>query len=407
MNSGLSGPARVAITGTGAISAVGLDVAAHLDAILEGRVGIAPAPESAARSGSPCAAITGYSPEDHFGSKQLALMDRAAQLAVVAARQALAQAGDALDPARPARAGALFGAALGYDAIEDGYRKMYGEGQTRVHPFLVPRAMPSAPASHVSMDLKILGPSFNIASACASATHAIGTAFHMIRSGMLDVAVTGGCEAPLTLGFMRSWDALRVVSKDTCRPFSRDRRGLVMGEGAGVLVLENMDRARARGARILGEIVGFGMSSDAADITAPDPAGAARAMVAALEDAGLPADSIDYVQAHGTGTVLNDRNEAEALRSVLGARVEKVPVSSSKSMIGHTLCASGGLSMIFTTLALQEGLLPPTMNYTEADPELGLDCVPNAARRADIRTAMTNAFAFGGLNAVLVSSTGR
>jgi nodulation protein E len=387
----------------GAISAVGLDVSQHLAAILEGRVGIAPAAESAQRSGSPCAAAPGFVGTDHFGPKQMAMMDRASQLAVAAARQALTQAGDAIDPDKPSRHGVMFGAALGYEAIEDGYRKMYGEGATRVHPFLVPRAMPSAPASQIGMDLKILGPAFNIASACASATHAIGTAFHMIRSGMLDMAVTGGCEAPLALGFMRSWDALRVVSKDTCRPFSKDRRGLVLGEGAGVLVLENMDRARARGARILGEIAGFGMSADAGDITASDPAGAARAMAAALDDAGLAPDAIDYVQAHGTGTVLNDRNEAEALRALLGERVAKVPVSSSKAMIGHTLCASGGLSMIFTTLALLEGVVPPTMNFTEEDPELGLDCVPNAARRAPLRTAMTNAFAFGGLNAVLVT----
>jgi nodulation protein E len=398
---------RVAVTGLGALSALGNDVTAHHAAILSGAVGIRPAdPErSHERSSSPFAEVTGFVPTDHFTPKSLAIMDRASQLAVAAAREALNQAGDVLDPAEPMRAGVLFGAALGYASIEESYRKMYGEGLARVHPFVVPRAMPSAPASQICMDLGIRGPSLNVASACASATHAIGLAFQMIRSGLLDVAVTGGCEAPLTLGFMRSWESLRVVAKDTCRPFSRNRSGLVLGEGAGVLVLENWDRAEARGAPILAEIVGFGMSSDAEDMTASDPLGAARAMTAAVADAGLSHDAIDYVQAHGTGTVLNDRNEVQALRRVLGSRLADVPVSSSKSMLGHTLGASGGLGMVFTTLALREGLLPPTMNCTEPDPELDIDCVPNAARRHPIRTAMTNAFAFGGLNAVLVSQS--
>ena len=296
------------------------------------------------------------------------------------------------------------GAALGYGSIEEGYRRMYGEGNPRVHPFLVPRAMPSAPASQVCMDAQIRGPSFNIASACASATHAIGVGFQMIRGGMLDVCVAGGCEAPLTLGFMRSWDALRVVARDTCRPFSRNRSGLVLGEAAGAVVLEDMDRAKARGATILGEVVGFGMSSDAGDITASDPQGGLRAIQAALADADIDADRIDYVQAHGTGTVLNDRNEVQALRAAFGERLSRLPISSGKAMLGHTLCASGAMGVVFTTLALLDGLLPPTMSHAEDDPELGIDCVPNAARPAALATAMTNSFAFGGLNAVLVQA---
>ena len=397
---------RVAITGLGAISAVGADIDAHRDAIRTGRVGITPAEAQppATRSGSPFAAIPDFRPEDHFGTKAIAMMDRASQLAVVAARQALAQAGEVLDPDAPMRAGVMFGAALGYGSIEEGYRRMYGEGNPRVHPFLVPRAMPSAPASQVCMDAQIRGPSFNIASACASATHAIGVGFQMIRGGMLDVCVAGGCEAPLTLGFMRSWDALRVVARDTCRPFSRNRSGLVLGEAAGAVVLEDMDRARARGATILGEVVGFGMSSDAGDITASDPQGGLRAIQAALADAGIDADRIDYVQAHGTGTVLNDRNEVQALRAAFGERLSRLPISSGKAMLGHTLCASGAMGVVFTTLALLDSLLPPTMSHTEDDPELGIDCVPNAARPAALATAMTNSFAFGGLNAVLVQA---
>ncbi len=393
---------RVAITGIGAISAVGNSVADHLDAIRAGRVGIRPGEGvTPDRSGSPCAAVDRYRPEDHFDAKPIALMDRVSQLAVVAAREALREAGAAVDGDDPMRSGAIFGAALGYASIEEGYRRMYGEGIPRVHPFLVPRAMPSAPASHVCMDLRIMGPSLSTASACASATHAIGLGFQMIRSGLLDTCVTGGCEAPLTLGFMRSWDALRVVARDTCRPFSRDRSGLVLGEGAAAIVLEEMGKAKARGAPILGELAGFGMSSDAADITASDPDGARRAMSAALNDAAMGIDDIDYVHAHGTGTVLNDRNEVQALRTLFGARLATLPVSSSKAMVGHTLGASGALSTIFAILALREGILPPTMNVTEPDPELGIDCVPNAARAATISTALVNSFAFGGLNAVL------
>jgi nodulation protein E len=394
---------RVAITGLGAISAVGHGVAEHLAAMETGLSGISRPAASAERSGSPCAEVSGFLPETHFTANQLALMDRASQLAVFAARQAVSQAGNVLDDEAPMRHGVLFSAALGYTTVEHAYRRMYGEGASRVHPFLVPRAMPSAPASQIGMDLGVLGPTFNIASACASATHAIGTGFHMVRSGMLDVAIVGGCEAPLTLGFMRSWEALRAVARDTCRPFSRDRSGLVMGEGAAALVLEPMQRAIARGATIHGEIVGFGMSSDAGDITAPDPAGAARAMTAAIADGGLDASEIDYVHAHGTGTLLNDLNEAKALGSVIGSRLPGVPVSSSKGTIGHTMCASGALGLVFSTLALREGLLPPTLNFSEPDPEFDIDCVPNTARRAPIGVAMTNSFAFGGLNAVLIS----
>lgn len=394
---------RVAITGLGAISAVAHDAPGHLDAIRTGRLGITRPAASAERSGSPCGEVTGFEPDRHFSANQLALMDRASQFAVLAAREAVAQAGDVLDATAPMRHGVLFSAALGYTTVEHAYRRMYGEGASRVHPFLVPRAMPSAPASQIGMDLRILGPTYNIATACASATHAIGTGFHMVRAGMLDAAVVGGCEAPLTLGFMRSWDALRAVAKDTCRPFSRDRSGLVMGEGGAALVLESMDRATSRGAPILGEIVGFGMSADAGDITAPDPSGSARAMQAALADAGLDGDAIGYVHAHGTGTILNDLNETIALRTVLGGRVSSIPISSSKGAIGHTMCASGALGLVFTTLALREGLVPPTMNFTERDPDIDIDCVPNAARSASVEFAMVNSFAFGGLNAVVIA----
>lgn len=391
---------RVAITGLGAVSALGTGVDAHLSGLRTGQVGLAPlALGDAAAKPRISGRAQHFSPADHFDSRQLGTIDRAAALALVSAQEALEDG--ALEGIAPERAGVIYGAAVGCEALEEGYRRIFLDG-ARPHPFTVPRVMPSSAASQISMTHRLLGPSFAPASACASASHAIGLAFHMVRSGMMDVAVTGGCEAPLTLGMVKSWEALRVLSSDTCRPFSRDRSGLVLGEGAATLVLEDMARAQARGATVLAEIVGFGMSADGHDLTAPDATSAARAISSALADAGLDAGAVDYVNAHGTGTVLNDRTETAALRSVLGGRLAQVPVSSVKSMTGHCLGASGGLGALASVLALQHGFLPPTMNFREPDPDCDLDCVPNAARDGAPEVALVNAFAFGGLNAVLV-----
>lgn len=394
---------RVAITGMGAVSALGHTVEAHLQGLKAGRSAIGPlaslpTDNLKAKIGGE---VRDFDPAAHFPPRDLNLMDRHAVLAVLAGREAMAQAGDALAGLAPERAGVIYGAAVGQLSVEDGYRRIYGTPPERPHPFTVPRVMPSAAASHLSMAFRVLGPGFSVASACASASHAIGLAYQMVRAGMIDVALTGGAESPFAFGVLKSWEVMRVLSTDTCRPFSRDRSGLVLGEGAGVLVLEDMGRARARGARILGEIVGFGMSSDGADITAPDVESCARAIAMAMKDAMLDPGAVDYVNAHGTATQLNDRTETAALRKVLGARLDAVPVSSSKSFYGHCLGASGALGLIVTALALREGFLPPTVNFREPDPDCAIDCVPNAARPASIGTALVNAFAFGGLNAVL------
>ena len=261
--------------------------------------------------------------------------------------------------------------------------------------------MPSAPASHLASEYGLQGPTFTVASACASATHAIGLAFQLIRGGQLDVAVTGGSDSSLSFGFLKAWDALRILSPDLCRPFSRDRAGLVLGEGAAILVLENYERARARGATIHAEILGFGMSADAGDLLAPDRDGAARAMRAALTDAGLEPGRVDHVNAHGTGTRLNDATESAALRALLGPRLDRVPVTATKSQIGHCLNAAGAIEAIATILALREGIVPPTIGFTEPDPDCPIDCVPHVARRLPIEVALSNSFAFGGLNATL------
>lgn len=332
------------------------------------------------------------------------MLDRTSQLALVAAREAIGQnvhdalASRSLDARK---AGVVFGAGLGVQTIDSSYHTLYGQGSNRLHPFTVPRIMPNAPASHISIDFGLRGPSFATASACASSTHAIGLSFQMIRAGLLDLAVTGGSDASLTVGHMRAWDALRVLSSDACRPFSKDRDGLVLGEGAAVLVLEEWEHARARGAIIHAEIVGFGMSADALDITAPDDTGAVQAIEAALADACLSFAEIDYVNAHGTGTRLNDRSETAALKRVFGHHAKQLVVSSTKSMLGHCLNAGGALEAVATVLALRDGMVPPTIGYRVPDPECDLDCVPNTARQISIGTAISNSFAFGGLNAVL------
>jgi nodulation protein E len=398
----MSHTSRVAITGLGAITALGPDVNALWSGVSQGRSGIrriANIP-TARLVVSHAAEIAGFDPAAHFDDRRLPALDRAAQFALVAAREAVASA--ALTIGDPARAGAILAAAVGQDTLDNSYHALYAENARRLHPMTVPRVMPSGPASHISMEFGLQGPCFATASACASSAHAIGLAFQMIRAGMMDVAVTGGAEASIVVGYLKAWDALRVLSPDMCRPFSLDRSGLVIGEGAAILVLESWEHAVSRGATILAELVGFGMSADAGDLTAPDAKGAARAMRAALNDAGLSPDSVEYVNAHGTGTRLNDKTEVAALREVFGARLASLPVSSSKSMLGHCLNAGAAVELAVTVLAMRHGVLPPTAGFRQPDPDCAIDCVPNEARRAEIKTAMSNAFAFGGLNAVLV-----
>ncbi len=388
------------MTGLGAICAVGSDVPAVWSALQAGRSGIGPIAgiPTGRLSASIAAEVAGFDGAAHFDSRRLPLLDRSAQLAVVAAREAMRQAGLAPDPAQAPRRGAIMGAAIGQSSLDAGYLALYGEGASRLHPLTVPRVMPNAPASHLSIEFGLRGPCYAVASACASGNHAIALAADTIRAGRAEVILTGGSDASIVVGYVKSWEALRVLSADTCRPFSRDRTGLVLGEGAAVLVLEDWDHAQRRGATVLAEVAGSGMSADGADITAPDIGGTAAAMQAALDDAGLDASEIGYVNAHGTGTRLNDRVESAALHRVFG---RPPPVSSSKSMIGHCLSAAGALEAVVTVMALQDGVLPPTAGFREADPECDVDCVPNVARAVPIQAALSNSFAFGGLNAVL------
>ncbi len=391
---------RVAITGLGAVCALGSDVPAVWAALQAGRSGIGPIRgiPTVRLSTSIAAEVSGFDPTGHFESRRLPLLDRTAQFAVVAAREAMRAAAPPMEATVAHRRGVILAAAIGQSSLDAAYLAFYGEGASRVHPLTVPRVMPNAAASHLSMEFGLHGPCYAVASACASANHAIGLAADTIRAGRADMMLTGGADASIVVGVVKSWEALRVLSTDTCRPFSRDRSGLVLGEGAGVLVLEDWEQARRRGACILAELAGSGMTADGADLTAPDADGAAAAMRAALDDAELDATEVGYVNAHGTGTRLNDRTESAALHRVFG---RPPPVSSSKSMIGHCLSAGGALEAVATVMALRDGVLPPTAGFREADPECDVDCVPNVARAAPIQAALSNSFAFGGLNAVL------
>jgi nodulation protein E len=348
------------------------------------------------------AEVPGYNPAAYFDEKDIGLLDRFAQFGVIAARQAVKDAGVEFNQRLRERAAIVTGSCVGGQTTEDeGFVGLYRNNSSRVNPFTIPRTMGNAAASRISLELGIVGPTYTVSTACSSANHAIGQAFWMLRCGAVDVAIAGGSEAIFSMGFLKAWEAMRVVSPDTCRPFSKDRRGLILGEGGAMLVLETLESAEARGAKIYAELAGFGMSSDAHHITQPSPEGAARAMRWALEDGGIRPQEIGYINAHGTATLANDTMETTAIRDVFGAHTKRLAVSSTKSMHGHTLGAAGAIEAVATVLALRCGTLPPTANYTTPDPTCDLDVIPNEPRKAEVEAALSNSFAFGGLNAVL------
>ncbi len=395
---------RVVITGMGCISALGPTVADHLRALREGRCAIRPItrvpPERLTTRIA--AEVTGYDPAAHFTERQAATLDRYAQFAVVAARAAVADAGLRFDAALAAETAVVMATgAGGIGTLDEGFHRLYAEGKPRLHPMTIPKMMVSAATSHITMEFGLTGPAFTVSSACSSSNHALGEAYWMIRSGRAVAALAGGAEASIVLGPMRAWEALRVMAPDACRPFSADRRGMVVGEGAGVVVLEPLEAAVARGATIHAELAGFGASADAGDLVQPSETGAAAAIARALACARLDPSEIDYVNAHGTGTDANDATETRAIRRVFGAEADRLAVSSTKSMHGHALGAAGALELIATVMAVRDGVIPPTVNYRVPDPECDLDVVPNQARERPVRAALSNAFAFGGLNAVL------
>ncbi|MBT5496174.1 MAG: beta-ketoacyl-[acyl-carrier-protein] synthase family protein [Alphaproteobacteria bacterium] len=395
---------RVVITGLGVISAAGHNAADFWDKVKNGRSSIGkittiPTDTLTVRIG---AEVAGFEPQEYFEKRQLGMLDRFSQFGLVAAREAVADSGVSFEGEAGERSASIIGSGVGgQTTLDASYWAIYAEKKTRVHPFTVPRLMINAATSHITMEHGIRGPAFSVASACSSANHAMGQAYLMVRSGMVDAAVTGGAEATITVGTMKGWEALRVMASDTCRPFSKGRNGMVLGEGAAVFVFESLEKAKARGAKIYAEVAGHGLSSDAMDITLPDVGGAARAIAGALKDAKLNPEDVDYVNAHGTGTAANDVTETKALKQVFGDHASTLPISSTKSMIGHALGGAGALELAAVVLGMRDGIAPPTANYVERDPECDLDYIPNEPREMEINAAISNSFAFGGLNAVM------
>lgn len=394
---------RIVITGLGGLCSLGTDVPAIWQAMRAGRPGIGPITTTPLHELKvSCGAEIAQLPDHGIEHKRLVTMDRFSLLAVIAAREAAAQAGLALDEKASTRAGAVIGTGVcGWETIEDNYRGILLEGRPRANIFSIPRGMTAAPAGQVSMDLGLRGPVFAVSSACSSGNHSIVSAADQIVLGRADVMLAGGTEAPIIWGVLKGWEAMRVLARQTCRPFSADRDGLVIGEGAGVIVLERLEHALARGAPILAEYAGCGMSADATDIVAPTVEGPTAAMANCLADAGLAPQDVDYVNAHGTGTKMNDQIETQAIRRAFGEAADRLSVSSTKSMHGHCLGATAALEMIACVKAVTDGVVPPTANYTTPDPDCDLDVTPNVAREREVRAALSNSFAFGGTNATV------
>jgi nodulation protein E len=390
------------VTGLGVVSAIGNDRNTFWESLTRGRHGfgeitLADTSDVQYRIG---AEVRGLDLPSFFDSSSRELLDRFAMLFLLAAREAIADSG--LEAGDLREAAIVTGSSLGGQSTEDElFRALYQEGRRRITPFAVPRTMANAGASHLSMEIGCEGPGLTLSTACASSAHAIGLAFWMVSQGVVERAIAGGSEAPFSRGHLKAWDGLRAIAPDLPRPFSLGRKGMVLGEGGGAIVLESLESAKTRGAHVRALATGFGMSSDAGHITKPSSRGAARAMKAALDDGGIEEGLVDYINAHGTGTTLNDVAECQAIAEVFGDRASRIPVSSTKSMHGHGLGASGALEAAATILTIENAVIPPTANFLAPDPECPVDCVPNEAREVAARVALSSSFAFGGLNAVL------
>lgn len=403
---------RVAVSGIGVISPLGNSAAAVSANARAGRSGVRRLDiPFATRLAAPIAATVQFEPGTDFDIVKARMLDRFSLLALFAANQAVQGSHGALTEFDAARAGVFVGTGMGGTlSMDAGYQTLYGEQSDRIKPFTVLMGMHNAAAAWIGIEHGLRGPNMTYSNACASSTVAIGEAWMRVAYGQLDVAIAGGSEAPLSPGSLKAWDALRTVaSMDTqdpstsCRPFSKNRSGMVLGEGAAMLVIEPWDRAVARGAQIFGEILGYGQSNDASHITQPSVAGQAAAMHAAMQAARLDPQAVDAINAHGTGTQANDRTETAAIRAVFGRRAEQIPISATKAMHGHLLGAAGALECVLSLLAMQEAVALPTMHLQQADPECDLDYVANLARVGfAARVMLSNSFAFGGMNAVLV-----
>ena len=409
---------RVVVTGLGTVSPLGNDVASTWQGVIAGRSGVGPITyfDTTDYRTTIAAEARGFKSEVYFSPKDARRMDPFAQFAVVAAREALQDSGltdDAFANGLGERTAVIIGSGIGGMAtVTDQIRALDARGPGKVNPFFIPMILPESAASMVAIEHGLKGPNMAVTSACATSANAIGEAAQMIREGRVDVSLAGGAEAAVIEVAVAGFCSLRALStrnddpEHASRPFDRDRDGFVIGEGAGVLVLEELEHALARGAVIHGELLGYGSTDDAYHITAPDPdgAGATACMRLALAAAGLAPDEIDYINAHGTSTALNDATETQAIKRVFGAHAYRMPISSTKSVTGHLLGAAGALEAILTIRALETGIVPPTMNLESPDPACDLDYVPNQARQVPIRRALSNSFGFGGHNVSLILS---
>ena len=402
---------RVAVTGIGVVSPLGHSAAEIFEAARAGRSAIHRLDVPFAhRLAAPLAATVQFNGVHHFEPPKLRMLDRVSQFALVAASRALADSQPQLTDAERRRAGVFVGTGMGgINSIDEGYQTLYGEKSERIKPFMILMGMHNAPAAWIGIEHGLAGPNLTYSTACSSSAVAIGEAWLRLAHGDLDVAIAGGAEAPLSFGSLKAWEALRTVAtideKDpsaSCKPFAKNRSGMVLGEGAAMVVLEPWDRAVARGVTIHGELIGYGLSTDAGHITRPSVEGQAAAMRAALQAAGIDASEVDAINAHGTGTQANDSVETAAIKSVFGHRAANIPISATKALHGHLLGATSALECVLSLLAMQHSVALPTMHLQEADPQCDLDYVPNAAREdVPIRTMLSSSFAFGGTNAVL------
>ena len=403
------GGRRVVITGTGVVTPIGETVPTFWANIKAGKCGVTELtgiPEDDLKI-KIAAQVRGFEHKErlrHFKrDKIIMLAERYTWFAAAAADEAIKQAGIEVPMVNPYRTACIIGSgAGGLVTFENSYRDLFLLKKKATNPMTLLRIIGSSASAHVGIEFGVKGPTFATCSACSTAAHAIGVARDYIQHGVVDVAIAGASESVINYGTMKAWQALHVLSPEGCFPFSKKRNGTVLGEGAGILVLESYEHAKARGAKILAELVGYGSTSDANDMVKPSVEGPREAMKLALQDAGLDASQIGYLNAHGTATLDNDRNETKAIKELFGAHAAKLPVSSTKSMHGHPLGAGGGIEAVASIMAIQDGFLPPTIGLNDPDPECDLDYVPNVGRKADVTYAMSNSFAFGGLNAVLV-----
>ena len=395
---------RVVITGAGVVSSLGMDLTTNLNSLSEGKNDIGPIDFLNAERLSVRIAgqIHNFNPNDHFSKQENSIYDKFTQFALIATKQAVSSSGIEFHEKDSSDIGVILGTAGGgLQTQDENYRQVYEEGKNRVHPLIVPKLMNNAAASNVSIQFNAQGPCFTIASACSSSNHAMGQALNLIRSGVVKVAITGGSESMLCFGGIKAWEGLRIMSKDACRPFCQTRDGMVQGEGAAIFIFENYQNAKKRGANILAEVAGFSMTSDAKDIVNPSKKGAARAIFGALKDAKFNPEDVGYINAHGTGTLANDKTECAAIKEVFKNHTKDLMISSTKSMHGHLIGGTGAVELLACLLALNENVIAPTINHIKNDPDCDLDVVPNTARQKNVNCVLSNSFAFGGLNAVL------